>query len=463
MNISFFNELLSSISDRGRALLDLSIGASRETIEELSQALLTSRGEASGVALGRQILDKYRQLEDDAKLAFFKFLAVNFVPESKSVSEAASRYLFDPGEESLRTLVRAVESPKQEYFRRLNLAPGATANIVALRADLLRLVGENRDLKPLDRDIEHLLSSWFNRGFLVMRLIDWNTPAAILEKIIAYEAVHEIKGWRDLRRRLEPRDRRCFGFFHPSLVDEPLIFVEVALTDSVPGSIQSLLQKQGEGETPLIRADRDPKTAVFYSISNCQPGLTGISFGNFLIKQVVSDLSREIPSLKTFVTLSPMTGFARWLIKYLETATDNISEQQREKLTFLVSGDRKAYDDDQDLADIVLPLAVEYLVDAKNASGQPLDPVARFHLGNGARLERVNWRGDLSKKGIKQSFGVMVNYLYELSEIEKNHESYVNEGFVAISKSVRQLSKQSLAGAGNQFGKLRQSNLSHSK
>lgn len=440
MNISFFNELLSTISDRGRALLDLSIGASRETIEELSLALLSSSGEASGVALGRQILDKYRQFDEKSKLEYFKFIAANFVPDSKTVSAAASEYLFHPGEKSLGKLIQAVESPKQEYFRRLNLAPGATANIVALRADLLKIIGENRALEALDRDIEHLLSSWFNRGFLVMRLIDWNTPAAILEKIIAYEAVHEIKGWRDLRTRLKPRDRRCFGFFHPSLVDEPLIFVEVALMDEVPRSIQSLLQNRGENKPSSITTDRAPKTAVFYSISNCQPGLAGISFGNFLIKQVVSDLSRELPSLKTFVTLSPVPGFARWANNRLEKPTENIDDEYRQKLKPLLTGEWITQDDDQNFADLVLSLVAEYLVEAKNDEGLPLDPVARFHLGNGARLERLNWRGDLSEKGIDQSYGVMVNYLYELSEIEKNHELYVNDGVVAISKSVRQIS-----------------------
>ena len=283
------------------------------------------------------------------------------------------------------------------------------------------------------------MSSWFNRGFLVLRRIDWQTPAAILEKIIAYEAVHEIQGWDDLRRRLDPTDRRCFAFFHPSLIDEPLIFVEVALTASIPDNIQSVLE-----EAPKTDGVADkPTTAVFYSISNCQEGLRGISFGNFLIKQVVEDLVKERSSLKTFVTLSPVPRFAKWL-------EDELADEDSTVITAVDRGrlgvlDDPAWVDDPSQADAVKPtlmrLAAHYFLNVKTADGQPIDPVARFHLGNGARLERINWLGDTSAKGLREAHALMVNYRYEIRDIEKNHEAYENDATVATSKQVTALLK----------------------
>ncbi|PZN49676.1 MAG: MCD, Malonyl-CoA decarboxylase MCD, partial [Proteobacteria bacterium] len=309
VNVSFLQELLNTIADQGRQLLPWTArsGDASKDIAELAKALVSVRGEASGVAMARQILEIYRGLTRQQKHAFFQFLATSMQPRQETVLEAASAYVSDPSPERLSKLQSAVESPRQEFFRRLNLAPGATGEIVAMRRDLLGMLPEDPSLNVVDIDLRHLLYSWFNRGFLVLRRIDWQTPAAILEKIIAYEAVHEIKGWDDLRRRLDPADRRCFAFFHPSLVDEPLIFVEVALTDDMARSIKSLLDEAPKAGTP-----GEPTTAVFYSISNCQEGLRGISFGNFLIKQVVEELAREQPSLKTFVTLSPVPMFARW-------------------------------------------------------------------------------------------------------------------------------------------------------
>ncbi|CAN0253382.1 unnamed protein product, partial [Phaeothamnion confervicola] len=359
-------------------------------------------------------------------------------PEPAAVAEKAKAYLAAPGPNALAELQRVVDSPRQEFFRRLNLAPGATSEIVALRKEILGLMGKHPQLKAIDADLRHLLSSWFNRGFLVLRRIDWNTPAAILEKIIAYEAVHEIKGWEDLRRRLEPADRRCFAFFHPSLVDEPLIFVEVALMDAIPGAIADVLS-----EAAKPQAAATATTAVFYSISNCQEGLRGISFGNFLIKQVVQDLVRECPTLTTFVTLSPVPGFGRWLNRALD-AFDAVAVPPSERIAMEgLAGD--AWTTDPDVEERMQPhmmtLAARYMLTAKAPDGRPLDPVARFHLGNGARLERVNWPADRSPRGLREAHGLMVNYRYDLKEIETNHEAYANENRVVAARSVRGLLK----------------------
>jgi malonyl-CoA decarboxylase len=296
------------------------------------------------------------------------------------------------------------------------------------------LMKGNKDLESLDRDVTHLLSSWFNRGFLVLRRIDWSTPANILEKIIRYEAVHEIRDWNDLRRRIDPVDRRCYAFFHPALNDEPLIFVEVALTETIPGAIAPLLAEQRE-PVPTERA----RTAVFYSISNTQRGLGGISFGSFLIKQVVEELRRELPKLDSFVTLSPVPGFMQWL----RQATDApLSDEDRQLLEGLSKPD---WFENAELAaqlrTVLEPLAAYYFLKARTPKGRLIDSVARFHLGNGARLERINWLGDLAPKGLRESAGIMVNYLYRLDDIEKNHEAYANNGEVIASSAVKKLLK----------------------
>jgi len=437
VNVSFLQELLNTVAEQGRQLLPSSLRGGRENIEELALALVSGRGEASGVAIARQILDTYRRLDADGRVKFFHFLSQRFQPDDEVAQRAASSFLAQPNAERLADLQRAVESPRQEFFRRLNLAPGATAEIVAMRRDLLPLLSkDDLSLALVDRDLKHLLHSWFNRGFLVLRRIDWQTSASILEKIIHYEAVHEIQGFDDLRRRLDPTDRRCFAFFHPSLVDEPLIFVEVALTGDIPGSIQALL-----GEERKAAAGAEPTTAVFYSISNCQEGLKGISFGNFLIKQVVEELAREQPQLKTFVTLSPVPRFARWLETAMaEEAAGGLSEDDRVSLQIL--SDPAWLEESEEyegLENAVLATAAHYLLQAKASDGRPLDPVARFHLGNGARLERINWLGDVSEKGLREAHGLMVNYRYEIKDIEKNHEAYANDAVVVTSRQVRQL------------------------
>ncbi len=319
-------------------------------------------------------------------------------------------------------------------IRRLNRAPHGTSDLVAMRADLLIHMDGRKDLAAVDHDVAHLLGSWFNRGFLVLRRIDWSTPANILEQIIRYEAVHEIRDWDDLRRRIDPADRRCYAFFHPALADAPLIFVEVALTATIPNAI-----------APLLAVDRQPvaidraRTAVFYSISNTQRGLGGISFGNFLIKQVVEELRRELPKLDTFVTLSPVPNFMQWLTQANDVP---VTEEERELLKQL--DDPRWFEHEEvaaQLRSVVEPLAAHYFLRARNPKGRVIDTVARFHLGNGARLERIDWLGDLSAKGMRESAGIMVNYLYRLDDIEENHEAYANDGEVVASSAVKKLLK----------------------
>ena len=342
-----------------------------------------------------------------------------------------------PNPGSLQALLRAVEPPRQELFRRLNLAPGGTRALVGMREDLIEHGYSDPDLVSVEDDLVHLLSSWFNRGFLVMQRITWSTPADILERIIRYEAVHAIQGWDDLRRRVQPPDRRFYAFFHPALVDEPLIFVEVALMREIPGSIQDLLAEERE-VLPLDQAT----TAVFYSISNCQPGLRGVSFGNFLIKQVVEDLSRDLPALNTFVTLSPAPGFGPWLKRVADNpAAAGLKGLDANTLALLRTPDwHQAPATRERLRPVLLGLAAFYALRAKSPRGKPLDPVARFHLGNGARLERLNFLGDTSAKGMREAAGLMVNYRYDLRFIEANHEAFANHGTIAASNAVeRQL------------------------
>src|SRR5216683_3250336 len=309
---AFFSDLLATISERGRILLRRASPTDEKPdadgLIELCEALLSGRGEASGTAMAREVLDHYQDLDTDGRLTFFQALVRGFGPDHEKLEKAIDAWRAAPDDDDTSDLHFASEPRRQELIRRLNRAPGGTSDLVDMRADLLKLMNSHKDLGALDRDVVHLLSSWFNRGFLVLRRIDWSTPANILEQIIRYEAVHEISDWDDLRRRIDPIDRRCYAFFHPALADEPLIFVEVALTETIPGAI-----------APLLAADRQPvaieraRTAVFYSISNTQRGLGGISFGNFLIKQVVEELRRELPKLENFVTLSPVPGFMAWL------------------------------------------------------------------------------------------------------------------------------------------------------
>lgn len=430
MNISFFQELLQSISERGRQLLESREPApgNAQALAQACRKLISGHGEASGVALARQVLCAYRDCPEELQKAFFDTLLKDFAPPHEALAAACQRYLDDPSSANTTKLFEASEPPRQELFRRLNQAPGGTAELIAMRRRLLGELKGKPELAAVDHDLQHLLASWFNRGFLVLRRIDWSTPASILEKIIQYEAVHAIKDWDDLRSRLQPADRRCFAFFHPALADEPLIFVEVALTRAMPAAIAEILESR-----PATQPAEEPDTAVFYSISNCQDGLRGISFGNFLIKQVVEELAREIPGLRQYVTLSPVPGFRRWLDGLGEDA--QLGAAAADLLKALKPDAPPPPRTEQPM----LALAAEYFLHARNGAGLPLDPVARFHLGNGARLERLNWRGDLSASGLRQAAGLMVNYRYELRQIEKNHEAYANQGAVAASPEVRKL------------------------
>jgi malonyl-CoA decarboxylase len=435
MPSSFLNDMLQTLTDRSRALLGLSKGAvAGGDLAKLATQLLSRRGEASGVLLAATILAAYRAAPEASRRAFLTTLAEKFGPDEGRLQAAVEAYQADANPETIAALGIAAESRRQELFRRLNLAPGGTASLVRMRADLQDFVKDDPGLRALEPDFVHLFSSWFNRGFLVLRPIDWTTPANILEKIIRYEAVHEIRDWKDLRNRLEPTDRRCFAFFHPQLADEPLIFVEVALTAVIPDAIAPLL---AEDRVPIEA--KDATTAVFYSISNTQKGLAGITFGNFLIKQVVEDLKRELPNLKTFVTLSPVPGFARWL--QAERQAEEPQQLSPALIQDLGPLDAPEWPHDAEIRDVLrgplLAAAAAYFLKAKGTGGRPVDPVARFHLGNGARLERLNAFGDLSPKGIAQSFGLMVNYLYAPDDIEQNHEAYAEKGVVAAARSVQ--------------------------
>jgi malonyl-CoA decarboxylase len=441
MNTSFFGELLQTIAERGRALIERtrerrgSAQARSEPLVDLCEELLSVRGEASGVALAREILARYAELTIGPRIAFFEALARRHGPDPARLDAAIEAWRRNPGDETAAEVHLAAEPRRQELLRRLNLAPNGTAALVRMREQLLDALDRRADLQAVDADFAHLFSSWFNRGFLVLRRIDWSTPAVVLEKIIRYEAVHEINGWDDLRRRIDPPDRRCYAFFHPALVDDPLIFVEVALTREIPDAIAPILA----ADRSAIDSDKTT-TAVFYSISNCQRGLTGVSFGHFLIKQVVQEISRENARLSTFVTLSPAPDFAAWLDRERKAEDARaLTDADRAALVHLDREDWWQSSTRELLHEPLLRAAAWYFLQARNKRGLPLDPVARFHLGNGARLERLNWLADSSEKGLIQSYGLMVNYRYDLDDIEKNHEAYAEERTVVAASAVKRL------------------------
>jgi malonyl-CoA decarboxylase len=435
--VSFLQDMLQNVAEHGRGLVARAFGSSvtrsvmGQGLGDVAQALLERRGEASRLVLAKDIMDRYAAMPEPARRAALEALLMRFGPDQAAIRKAWERYEAEPVPANLRALNAAVEPPRQELIRRLNLAPGNTLKLVRMREDLLDALGDKPHLADADADFQHLFSSWFNRGFLVMRRIDWATPANILEKIIKYEAVHAIESWEDLRRRIEPPDRRCFAFFHPALGDEPLIFVEVALTTGIPGAIQSILSP----DRPLGHLD-EADTAVFYSISNCQRGLSRISFGNFLIKQVAEELSRELPRLKTFVTLSPVPGFRRWATGDGQVSP-HLTEVEREQIMRLDKGAELTAADISAAAPTLRKALAAYLLRAKSRSGLPVDPVERFHLGNGARLEKIHPTADLSRKGRKEGFGAMVNYLYDLPMVEAYHERYAEHGDIALSPELK--------------------------
>jgi malonyl-CoA decarboxylase len=437
MSNAFFYDLLASIAERGRSVLKIKPwpkdGENRaESLVETCQALVAGRGEASGVALAAEILRRYRALDPSDHAAFFGALAEEFGPDRERVMTAIANFGVNADEAAASEIHYASEPRRHDLFRRLNRAPGGTAALVEMRADLLQLMNQNPSLAIVDRDFLHLFGSWFNRGFLVLRRIDWSSPAALLEKIIRYEAVHEIGDWDELRRRIDPADRRCYAFFHPRLIDEPLIFVEVALTLAPPAAIAPLL-----AEKRAQLAPNKARAATFYSISNCQRGLAGVNFGNFLIKQVVEEIRRELPAIEAFVTLSPVPGFRAWV----ETTEDPAVAPLKNAALSVAADDNwpAAPNQAARLRAALEPLAAHYFLKARRPDGRVIDQVARFHLGNGASLKRIDWQGDLSPKGLAESYGLMVNYLYDLDEIERNHEAFVNRGQIAASSAVRKL------------------------
>ncbi|MBF0624348.1 MAG: malonyl-CoA decarboxylase family protein [Magnetococcales bacterium] len=443
--------MIHSVADKGRDLLNINGSApSSKELRQLCEELLTGAGEARGTALAREVVRVLESMHGNAWPGFLEMLHEHMGPNPKRVMEAVEAYRKEPGPETLIQLTRSVESPRQELFRRINLSPNGTLQLVRLREHLLRTLKDRPHLKSVDADLQHLFRAWFNRGFLELKHIDWSSPALILEKLVNYESVHAIHGWRDLRRRLE-RDRRCYAFFHPALPDEPLIFVEVALMRGIPDNAGLLLNRKAE-----ILDPEQADSAIFYSINNCQFGLRGISFGNFLIKQVTTDLKQELPGLKNFATFSPVPGFAETLRR-----TDDKAPFTPERLRALladhedtireVSGKKdpaeglRALLDKPEvvrthLADVLETLALAYLTLVRRGK-TVFDPVALFHLSNGAHLERINPLGDCSKERWDASFGVMVNYVYEVDNVERNHEKFVDSGKVNLSKQLQKKSK----------------------
>ena len=411
--------------------------------------MISERGESNALSMADDVVNSYRKLTKDQHVAFFTFLFEKLNPDTDLVMTAAQNFAADSNARNYIRLQRVVESPRQELFRRLNRASEGTAAVVQMRRDLLQVLDKKPELTAVDFDMRHLLSSWFNPGFLKMHRVDWKSPAEVLEKLIQHEAVHAIDGWDDLRRRLQP-DRRCFAFFHPQLPNEPLIFVEVALLPEVPAVITPLVDKKAETNDQVSQF----KVAAFYSISNCEPGLRGVSMGNFLIKRVAEQLHAEFPGLKTFVTLSPIPGFMDWVVAganlgqgvpedrlkpAIKATRDQAlatlkldSQSWAERLSAGWHPDQASEKEN----DALMSLASIYLGLA--STGRDGNPVAKFHLGNGAKLHQINWAGDLSRKGLRQSAGLMVNYLYDLSSVEDNHERFAN-GEVIYSRAVGKL------------------------
>jgi malonyl-CoA decarboxylase len=455
--LTWLERIMNTVADRGRELIGLREDEAQDTLPDLCRRLIAGRGEASNIALAREILQRFEGLDGEEKTAFFLTLADSFGPDATRIHEAVAAYHSDQPASLLR-LLDAVEPPRQELFRRLNMAPLGTASLVAMRAELLDRLREQPLLSAVDADFRHLLASWFNRGFLRLQRIDWHSPAEMLEKLMRYESVHPIRGWDDLQRRLGD-DRRCFGFFHPALPDEPLIFVEVALSREMAAEIAPLIDP-GAPWTDPYTAD----TAVFFSINNSLKGLRGISFGSFLLKQVLSDLGAELTQLKHFVTLSPMPRLAEGLNRLLAGEVDGwpvdrldqiLSDHQAglQELSgqdspcaamqaLLSSGQARR---DSVPSEPLARLALLYLSEMKQDGGL-FDPVAAFHLANGAVLERINLHADRSAKGQAQSYGLMVNYRYDPEQIVTNHEAFVQAGRVVMSRALQREHDKHLSG-----------------
>ena len=426
-------EIISSIADVGQKLFKKSVVKKNdlESIISLCDDLISNKGAAFGITVARDITDLYQTLSPEKKLLFFKKINEKYRPNHTKVTEAINLYKSEQNDKNLFKLFVTSEGQRRELFRRMNMSPNGISTIVSLREDLLKILNENKELKPFDDDLRELFKSWFNPGFLKLTKITWNTKAAVLEKIIQYERVHKIKDMNELKRRLG-EDRRFFSYFHPALEDEPIIFVQVALTNGLGKSIQEIMKPSSEGAKKY-------DTATFYSISNCQEGLSRVTLGNFLIKRVVYEIQEELPNIKNFGTLSPIPGFRDWFTTLDEKIIQNIlGEIPYNNVSFLKSAGLKVGD-----ARIVsnkkaiIKLVAHYLMNEKNKKGHPINDVCRFHLGNGAIIDDININANVSEVGLNRSFGVMVNYLYELKNIEKNHEDYINKKKIIISDQLK--------------------------
>ena len=428
-------EIISSIADVGQKLFKKSVVKKNdlESIISLCDDLISNKGAAFGITVARDITDLYHTLSPDNKLLFFKKINEKFKPDHNKVNSAIETYKREQNDKNLFKLFVISEGQRRELFRRMNMSPNGISTIVSLREDLLQILNDNKDLKPLDNDLRELFKSWFNPGFLKLTKITWDTKAAVLEKIIQYERVHKIKDMNELKRRLG-EDRRFFSYFHPALDDEPIIFVQVALTNGLGKSIQEIMK-------PTTGNEKKYDTATFYSISNCQEGLTRVTLGNFLIKRVVYEIQEELPNIKNFGTLSPIPGFRDWFTTLDEGVIQNIlGKIPYSTVSFLRSSSLKVGDGrivSNKMA--IVKLVAHYLMNEKNKKDLPINDVCRFHLGNGAIIEDIVINANVSEVGFNRSFGVMVNYLYELKNIEKNHEDYVNNKNIIISDKLKKL------------------------
>ena len=426
-------EIISSIADVGQKLFKKSVVKKNdlESIISLCDDLISNKGAAFGITVARDITDLYQTLSPEKKLLFFKKINEKFRPNHTKVTEAIDLYKAEQNDKNLFKLFITSEGQRRELFRRMNMSPNGISTIVSLREDLLKILNENKELKPLDNDLRELFKSWFNPGFLKLAKITWDTKAAVLEKIIQYERVHKIKDMNELKRRLG-EDRRFFSYFHPALDDEPIIFVQVALTNGLGKSIQEIMKPSSEGAKKY-------DTATFYSISNCQEGLSRVTLGNFLIKRVVYEIQEELPNIKNFGTLSPIPGFRDWFTTLDEKIIQNIlGKIPYSNVSFLKSTDLKVGDGRiVSNKHAIIKLVAHYLMNEKNKKGLPINDVCRFHLGNGAIIDDININANVSEVGLNRSFGVMVNYLYELKNIEKNHEDYINNKKIIISDQLK--------------------------
>jgi len=426
-------QIISSIADAGQKLLNRKDIKKNDIdmILSLCDDLISNKGAAFGITVARDVTKLYQALSSDNKLIFFKKINKKYKANFTEVDEAINLYKISPNEKTLANLFRVSSGKRRELFTRMNMAPNGTSVIIELREDLLKVLKDNKDLKVLDDDLRYLFKGWFNPGFLKLEKITWDTKAAVLEKIIKYERVHQMNDMNELKRRLG-EDRRFFSYFHPALDDEPIIFVQVALTKGLGKSIQELMK-------PTSNEKKNYDTATFYSISNCQEGLSRVTLGNFLIKRVVYELQEELPHIKNFGTLSPIPGFAEWFSYLEDSKIKNILTDLKDKdLSFLKSKNLKIGDNRIiENKEVLIKLVTHYIVNEKNKDGLPMNDVSRFHLGNGAIVEDIIINANVSEQGFKRSYGVMVNYLYELNNIEKNHEDYMNNKKVIVSDKIK--------------------------